>query len=95
MGRSARPRPKRLPEKLLAIRQRLGYLQSQMVKALGLEVDNSVVSGYELGTREPSLIVLLRYARLAGVSTDLLIDDELELPKRVQRKTISSIRHLR
>ena len=36
--------------------------------------------GYELGTRQPDLLVLLRYARLAGVSTDVLIDDKLKLP---------------
>jgi hypothetical protein len=41
---------------------------------------------FELGEREPSLIVLLRYARAAGVSTDVLIDDELDLPKRLPVK---------
>jgi hypothetical protein len=40
-----------------------------------------VVSGYETGKQEPDLIILLRYARLAGVSTDVLIDDGLKLPK--------------
>jgi len=34
-----------------------------------------------LGTREPPLPILLRYARLAGISTDVLIDDDLKLPK--------------
>jgi hypothetical protein len=31
------------------------------------------------GKREPSLLVLLRYAKIAGISTDVLIDDNLEL----------------
>jgi transcriptional regulator with XRE-family HTH domain len=39
------------------------------------------VSEYERGLREPTLLVLLRYARLAGISVDALIDDELSLPK--------------
>ena len=85
MGRSARPRPERLAEKLLQIRQSLGLSQNEMLVALGLEekVFRSAVSGYELGTREPPLPVLLKYARLASVSTDVLIDDRLDLPKRL------------
>jgi transcriptional regulator with XRE-family HTH domain len=56
-----------------------------MLSALGMKdkVFRSAVSGYELGTREPSLPVLLKYARLAGVSTDVLIDDGMDLPKRL------------
>ncbi|MBA2527756.1 MAG: hypothetical protein H0V18_18545 [Pyrinomonadaceae bacterium] len=41
------------------------------------------MSGYELRTREPSLITLLKYAKAAGVRVDLLIDDNLELPKKL------------
>lgn len=85
MGKSARERPRRLAEKLLQIRMGLGLSQNEMLSALGLEekVFRSAVSGYELGTREPSLPVLLRYARLAGVSTDALIDDDMDLPERL------------
>jgi transcriptional regulator with XRE-family HTH domain len=87
MGRSARPRPERLAEKLLQIRQGLGLSQNEMLVALGLEekVFRSAVSGYELGTREPPLPVLLKYARLAGISTDILIDDKMDLPKRMPK----------
>ncbi len=35
---------------------------------------------YESGQREPPLPVLLRYARIAGVYVDVLIDDEIDLP---------------
>lgn len=83
MGHSPRFRPARLSEKLLAIRQSLDLSQTQMCKALDLRVDYSAISNYELGTREPSLDVLLKYARLAGISTDLLIDDDLDLPERL------------
>lgn len=41
------------------------------------------VSEFERGLREPSLPVLLKYARLASVSTDVLIDDELKLPENL------------
>ena len=87
MGHSPRPRPARLGEKLLTIRQRLGLSQTAMCRALELEVDYSAVSNYELGTREPPLPVLLRYARLAGISTDVLIDDEMDLPEQKRGRT--------
>lgn len=79
MGKARREKPKRLPRKLLTIRKRLGLSQSEMAKALKLTAAYTAVSGYELGTREPSLIIVLRYARLAGISTDVLIDDKLNL----------------
>ena len=34
----------------------------------------------QLGKNEPALPILLRYARIAGVTVDVLIDDELDLP---------------
>jgi transcriptional regulator with XRE-family HTH domain len=69
----------------------LGLSQDQMLERLGLaeKRSRSLVSGYELGTREPPLPVLLIYAKLAGVWVDALIDDDLELPKKLpadQRK---------
>ncbi|HXM46905.1 MAG TPA: helix-turn-helix transcriptional regulator [Pyrinomonadaceae bacterium] len=79
MGRTRRRRPKHLRRKLLTIRQRLGMSQTEMAKALGLQVHYSAVSNYELGTREPDLLTVLKYAELAGVSTDVLIDDKQEL----------------
>lgn len=81
MGRSPRPKPQRLGEKLFAIRRALGWSQSQMWKALDLAADYTAVAQYELGTREPPLPVLLKYAQLAGITTDLLIDDGLDLPE--------------
>jgi transcriptional regulator with XRE-family HTH domain len=81
MGRSARDKPRKLGKKLKIIRvDRLGLSQTEMAKALGLKINYSAVSQYERGTREPTLLILLKYARLAGVSTDILIDDKLELP---------------
>ena len=81
MGRVSREKPKRLAEKLLQIRMDLGLSQNQMLEKLGLnnKVFRSAISGYELGTREITLPLLLKYARLYGVSTDVLIDDELAL----------------
>jgi transcriptional regulator with XRE-family HTH domain len=85
MGRYARKRPARLAEKLLQIRTALGLSQNEMIRCLGLEdeLTQSRISGYELGTREPSLITLLLFARVAGVIVDVLIDDELDLPEKI------------
>jgi len=66
MGRLPRERPQKLAAKMLKIRQRLGMSQTQMSKALRFESSLCCDLTIEAGTREPSLIVLLRYARLAG-----------------------------
>jgi transcriptional regulator with XRE-family HTH domain len=82
MGRSNRSRPKKLGRKLRQIRTRLGLTQTEMIKRLGVKneaLHPASISGYELGKREPPLLVLLRYARLAGVCVDVLIDDKLKL----------------
>lgn len=78
--RRRRRQPKRLARKLLAIRERLGLSQSEMARRLDLDIAYTAISAYELGTREPDLITLLRYARAARVSVERLIDDELDLP---------------
>jgi transcriptional regulator with XRE-family HTH domain len=80
MGRKHRRKPKRLARKLLAIRQALGLSQTEMAQALNLAIAYTSISGYERGKREPDLIILLRYARLAKVSVESLIDDTMDLP---------------
>lgn len=83
MGRSHRPRPARLGEKLRQIRASLGLTLEQMIERLNYK-DSPVyptnISAMERGEREPPLTLLLSYARLAGISTDILIDDEADLP---------------
>lgn len=85
MGSGPRPKPQYLAEKLLQIRDRLGLSQNEMLERLGLskELVRSNISKYELGTGEPPLHVLLRYARVANVLVEALIDDELELPRKL------------
>ncbi len=81
MGRGARTRPVRLPGKILQIRLALGDTQEGMARRMGFpEITREYVSGFERGTREPPLPVLLRIADLAGVYVDALIDDRVNLP---------------
>lgn len=79
---SIRPTPKRLAQKLLLIREQLGLSQNALLQRLNLsgKLSREKISAYERGERVPSLTVLLRYARAAGVWVDVLIDDELDLP---------------
>jgi transcriptional regulator with XRE-family HTH domain len=83
MGIVRRPKPARLAEKLCTIRTSLGLSQNGMLRHLGLAEDSfrSSISGYELGNREPPLPILLRYAQAAGVCVDVLVNDDLNLPK--------------
>ncbi len=88
MGRKARMQPKRLAKKLLEIRKKLGLSQSEMLSALGFskEMDYRRISEFERGTTEPHLLVVLQYARVAGIRMEEIVDDELRLPKHIQAK---------
>lgn len=83
MGRASRPKPAKLAEKLKQIRLLLNVSQTDMLINLGYSADKkefrSVISAYELGKREPTLIDLLNYARIAKISVEILIDDNLDL----------------
>jgi transcriptional regulator with XRE-family HTH domain len=85
MGRGTRRQPERLAEKLLQIRIALNLSQNEMIARLGLqdELSQEYISGFERGVREPSLPVLLQYARVAGVWMDILVDDRLDLPEKI------------
>lgn len=85
MGSAARSKPTRLAEKLLRIRTALGLSQNEMINHLGLaeELLRENISKFELGKREPSLLVLLEYARAANIWVDVLINDALDLPAQL------------
>ena len=77
---SSRPQPRRLASKLRMVRVSLGLTQQEMAGRLTTKrspVYPGHVSEFEQGKREPSLIVLLRYARAADMTVETLIDDDL------------------
>ena len=81
---SVRMRPQRLGEKLRSIRNHLDCSLADMANRLSTDeftVRRTVISLYESNDREPPLPVLLRYARLVGITIDVLADDELDLPE--------------
>ena len=80
-----RPKPLRLAEKLLEIRKGLGLSQTQMLNRMGLEetMHYGRISEYEQGKREPTLMTLLAYARAASVHLEDVVDDDLDLPRKL------------
>ena len=89
MGKKPRLKQERLGEKLLQIRNALGLSQTAMMYRLGVEdlISYHQISRYETGKREPPLLILLQYARAANVSTDILIDDALDLPDKLPARS--------
>lgn len=80
-----RPRPQRLASKLRQIREALQLSQTQMLVRLGLEdtMHYGRISQYENDEREPTLMTLLAYARVAAVHLEDIVDDDLDLPARL------------
>jgi transcriptional regulator with XRE-family HTH domain len=91
-GSRKRPVPKLLAKKLKLIRTQVGVGQKEMAQLLTSTQsapDGAMVSRFERGEREPNLFVIVAYARLARVSTDVLIDDQWSignLVKEMQRR---------
>jgi transcriptional regulator with XRE-family HTH domain len=78
-----RAMPKKLGHKMKQIRLRLGMSQREIVEALNYTATPlraSQISQYEQGQREPTMMLVLAYARLAKVSVESLIDDKMKLP---------------
>jgi len=86
MGQKRRTQPKKLKIKLKTIRVKMEVSQQKMAELLKHYAPNEVIvpghiSDFEAGKREPSLISLLAYSKVSGISVNVLIDDELDLPK--------------
>jgi transcriptional regulator with XRE-family HTH domain len=84
MGRAKRTTPNRLGIKLSSIRKDLGLTIDELIEKLDctdVPLHPASISMYESGKREPPLIILLRYSRLAKVSMESLVDDEMDLSK--------------
>lgn len=88
MGKGKRERPTRLGDKLTQIRKKLALSQNEMLRHLGLndKLTREELSAYERGVREPTLLTLLKYAQVAGVYVDVLIDDDVDLPEKLTAK---------
>jgi hypothetical protein len=84
MNSANRLKPLKLSTKLQTIRLNLDLSQTGILEALqlGENIGHADISAFERGLREPPLTALLKYARLANTSVDVLIDDKLSLPAK-------------
>lgn len=86
MGKAAQElRPKRLGSKLAEIRRQLRLSQNGLIRRLGFAdlLVREEISAFERGVRIPPILFLLEIARAVNVSVETLIDDHLNLPKRL------------
>jgi len=76
----ARNRPKRLAEKLIQIRDALGLSQRELAKRLENYRTHHHISKYERGKSIPPIEVVLAYSRVANVTMNQIVDDDVDLP---------------
>jgi hypothetical protein len=50
-----------------------------MKRLINFKGDYGRISDYELGKRQPTILTLLSYARVAKVPLEQIVDDDLEL----------------
>ena len=84
MGRN---RPQLLPAKLCLIREHLQLDHAHMAEQLVSEIESHSnkriqikthwIRNFELGRHEPDLLIVNSYGRLANVSMELIVDDEV------------------
>lgn len=85
---SPRRIPQKLGQKLLQVRLTRAFTQSQLAECLSDEsvhVYKQDVQKFESNQREPSLVVLLKYSRLARLPMEFFADDEIDSANEMHR----------
>ena len=72
------PFPKRIPEKLKAIRERLALTPNEMAPKVGAKTGAEILA-YEDDGDDLLVTVLFAYARLARIPFENIIDDDRDL----------------
>ena len=92
MEQRRRIRPANLAKKLRQIRLALRLSQSELLRELDADefMYYGRISDYELGKREPSLWILLAYARVARIHLEDLVDDTISLPAELPGDVVYS-----
>jgi len=70
--------PKRLPEKLRAIREQTRLSESDFATNVNAR-DGAAIASYESGQGDLPVSVLFAYVKIAGIPVENLIDDDREL----------------
>lgn len=93
MVRTKRRKPV-LARKLRQIRMAMCLSQNEMIRTMSMagSLLREEVSDFERNKRIPSLEVVLAFARAAGISVEVLIDDDLKLPAKLPIKSKPTIK---
>lgn len=81
--------PEKIGEKLKSIRKHNNWTQAtilMLIRPDETKKNRGRISQYENGLRLPSLIDTLMYAKIANVSVETLIDDNLKLPAKFNKR---------
>ena len=99
MGRN---RPQLLPAKLCLIREHLQLDHAHMAEQLVSEIESHShrriqikthwIRNFELGRQEPDLLIVNSYGRLANVSMELIVDDEVSA-EAFRKRLGNDLRH--
>jgi DNA-binding XRE family transcriptional regulator len=81
------PFPKRLPEKLKAIRERLGMTPDEIAPIVGARTGVEILA-YENDEDDLLITVLWNYSKLAGCPIDHILYDNLEVTFRDLRQVV-------
>ncbi|HEX9929504.1 MAG TPA: hypothetical protein VGB02_13280 [Pyrinomonadaceae bacterium] len=75
-----------MAEKLRDICLKLGLSQPRMYELLkdeNMPLYVGYIGSFEIGKKVPSLLIILKYARIAGITMEVIVDDELDLPAKL------------
>lgn len=72
------PFPKRIPEKLRSIRERLKLTQTEIARRVGAR-NGAEIAAYENDEDDLLVSVLVGYAKIANVPFENIIDDDRDL----------------
>lgn len=70
-----------IKDRIKEARLKNGYTQEQLAQIIG--VAKSTLAGYELGSREPSIVTIIKIMQATGVDANYLWQDEMDFPIQV------------
>lgn len=82
-----------IKDRIKEARLKKGYTQEQLAKIIGIA--KSTLAGYELGSREPSLVMIIKIMKATGVDANYLWQDEGDFPMQVSYDEMKHIEKYR
>lgn len=82
-----------IKDRIKEARLKNGYTQEQLASMIG--VAKSTLAGYELGSREPSIVTIIKIMQSTGVDANYLWQDEMDFPMQVSYAEMENIKKYR